>query len=135
MEKEFVANMAEWNLEMLKNVDASVKAFVQTHKEHAEQVKDLMDQGFAHLEKLTAPVEQMVRQGLTSHPDAARMVEMPMDMARKMHDLQKKGAVQVVDACTRMVEQGAEQLHKGTRGMTELWTKARTAAAPKAAGK
>ena len=74
MEKEMLTAMAEWNLEMLKNLEQGVDTLVQVHKEQVAQVKELMDLGFERVvEGSTKVVEHGAQQFHKGTSAAAQM--------------------------------------------------------------
>jgi len=124
MEKEMVANLAKWNVEMLKTVESSVNALVQSHKEHAAQAKELWGEGHDHLARLTAPVEGELRKLLSELGEGQRMIEMPIELAHRMATLHRQGGEQLIDLGVRMSEQLQGQVSKGTQALIGRWEQA-----------
>ncbi|MBM4354063.1 MAG: hypothetical protein FJ109_09760 [Deltaproteobacteria bacterium] len=125
MEKEFVANVGDWTVEMVKNVEKGFASVVQMHKEGVEQARTLMDQGFEQVEKAFQPLEDAMHKGFEGHPEAAKAVQMPIDMAHKVHGMNRKGITMMMDNYVKALEQGSRNFQQAAKAAMDLAGKLR----------
>ncbi len=126
MEKEFVANMGDWTVEMVKNMEKGFGAVVQMHKEGVEQARTLMDNGFDQMEKAFQPIEDALHKGFEGHPEAAKAVQMPIDVAHKMHGMNRKGMTMLMDNYVKALEQGSHSFQQAAKAAMDLAGKLRS---------
>jgi hypothetical protein len=117
-------NMGEWGQSMAKAAQKGMEQFVQMHKEGLESARSLVEGGIEQAERLAAPVEQAILEAAARHPEAEKLVKIPIDLAHKAHAMQRKAIAHSFEAYGRLLDHGARQMGEALGQTSELWIKA-----------